>query len=279
MLIFHKIEDLQAFLNQNKKAIVGFIPTMGTLHDGHLSLIKKAKETCDLTICSIFINPIQFNKQEDLDNYPKNFEKDVVLLQSIKCDVLFNPSAEEMYPSKIEKEYDFGNLSTVMEGKHRPGHFNGVAIVIERFFQIINPDFAYFGEKDFQQLAIVKALTKMLGIKTKIIGGEIIREPSGLAMSSRNERLSIEEKEAAALINKVLKYISTHKNNYSIDELLDYYIKTINANLLLKTEYIEIVDSETLQPIKNWNESNAPIAFTAVNVGNIRLIDNMTIIN
>lgn len=279
MLIFEKIEHLQAFLKEKETKSIGFIPTMGTLHLGHLSLINKAKENGDLTICSIFINPIQFNKKEDLDNYPKNFNSDVKLLESVNCDVLFFPSVAEMYPNKIEKTFDFGSIATVMEGEHRPGHFNGVAIVIERFFDIINPDFAYFGEKDFQQLAIVKALTKQLGTKTKIIGGLIVREPSGLAMSSRNERLSSEEKQAASLISKLLKDVSLNKNSYSIEGLTRYFKEQIKMNKYLCTEYFQIADGNTLQPIKDWKDSDYPVAFTAVNVGSVRLIDNMTIIN
>lgn len=279
MIIFNTTEQLQAFLKENAKKTIGFVPTMGTLHLGHLSLIKKAKKKCDLVICSIFINPIQFNKQEDLDNYPKNFNADTQQLQEISCDVLFYPSVKEMYPTKVEKKFDFGALATVMEGEHRSGHFNGVAIVIERFFEIINPDFAYFGEKDFQQLAIIKVLTKQLGCKTKIISGKIIREISGLAMSSRNQRLNNEEKDAAADIYKTLCYVSAHKKDFSINKLKKYFKTKIDANPFLKLEYFEIADGNTLQPIKKWEESNYPVAFAAVNVGNVRLIDNMTIIN
>lgn len=279
MIIFNTAEQLQTFLKDNENKTIGFVPTMGTLHFGHLSLIKKAKKKCDLVICSIFINPIQFNKQEDLDNYPKNFDTDVEQLQGVNCDILFYPSVKEMYPTKIEKTFDFGTLATVMEGEHRPGHFNGVAIVIERFFQLINPNYAYFGEKDFQQLAIIKALTKQLCVKTKIIGSEIIREPSGLAMSSRNQRLSEEEKDAASEIYKALSYVSKHKTNFTIDELTIFFKNKLNANPFLNVEYFEIADGNSLQPIKNWEDSNYQVAFTAVNVGNVRLIDNMTIIN
>lgn len=279
MIIFNTAKQLQDFLNKNEYKTIGFVPTMGTLHLGHLSLIKKAQKECDIVICSIFINPIQFNKQEDLDNYPKNFDTDVAQLRKVNCDVLFHPSVKEMYPVKIEKTFDFGALATVMEGEHRPGHFNGVAIVIERFFEIINPDFAYFGEKDFQQLAIVKALTKQLGVKTKIIGVEIVRESSGLAMSSRNQRLSEKEKDAAAEIHTTLSYVSKHKTNFTIGELSAFFKAKIDANPFLKVEYFEIADGNTLQPLKNWQDSNYPVAFTAVNVGNVRLIDNITIIN
>ncbi len=279
MLIFKRVNDLQVFLEKNESKTIGFVPTMGTLHLGHLSLIKKAQKQCDIVVCSIFINPIQFNKKEDLDNYPKNLNSDIQQLESVKCAVLFCPSVDEMYPTKIERTFDFGGLENVMEGKHRPGHFNGVAIVIERFFKIITPDYAYFGEKDFQQLAVVRALTKQLGVKTRIIGGEIIRESSGLAMSSRNERLSEDEKKAAAEISRTLKYISENKKNHSVIELRHYFKTSMDSSLLLKLEYFDIADGNTLQSIKNWNESDYPVAFTAVNVGKVRLIDNMTIIN
>ena len=279
MLVISTIKDLQLFLKQQKGKALGFVPTMGALHQGHISLIELSKQKSDFTICSIFVNPIQFNKQNDFVNYPKTLETDLAQLKAANCDVVFCPSVEEMYPEKIEKEFDFGELATVMEGKHRPGHFNGVAIVIERFFEIINPDYAFFGEKDFQQLAVIKELTKQLGTKTKIVGAPIIREQSGLAMSSRNLRLTEPEINAAANISKQLKYIATNKSHYSPSELKTKYQNEIDSNPYLATEYIEIADGNTLEPILNWEDSKYPVVFTAVNVGAVRLIDNMTIIN
>ncbi len=279
MLIVNTIAELKAYLkNQNNKS-VGFVPTMGALHKGHVSLVELSQQKCDITICSIFVNPIQFNKQDDFTNYPKTLDSDLKYLEAAKCDVVFCPSAQEMYPNKMEKDFDFGILSSVMEGEHRPGHFNGVAIVIERFFEIINPDFAFFGEKDFQQLAIVKEVAKQIGAKTKIIGAPIIREKSGLAMSSRNLRLSEDEKIAAANISNELKYITLNKTAFNPQELKANYRDKIDANPFLKTEYIEIADGNTLLPVINWDDSDYPVVFTAVNVGEVRLIDNMTINN
>lgn len=279
MIIVNTIAELKSYLVEQNDKLIGFVPTMGALHKGHVSLIELSQKRCDITICSIFVNPIQFNKQNDFTNYPKTLDADINELKQINCDVVFCPTVQEMYPNKVEKFFDFGILSSVMEGEHRPGHFNGVAIVIERFFEIINPDFAFFGEKDFQQLAVVKELGKRIGAKTKIIGGAIIREDSGLAMSSRNQRLSEEQKNAAALISRALKFLVNNRNKQSVEQLKENFKNTINANSFLKTEYIEIADGKTLQPIKNWEDSNYQVAFTAVNVGEVRLIDNMTINN
>jgi len=279
MLVISTIKDLQLFLKQQKGKALGFVPTMGALHQGHISLIELSKQKSDFTICSIFVNPIQFNKQNDFVNYPKTLETDLAQLKAANCDVVFCPTVEEMYPEKVDKNFDFGELATVMEGKHRPGHFNGVAVVIERFLEILNPDFAFFGEKDFQQLAVVKELTKQIGAKTQIIGAPIVREESGLAMSSRNLRLSNQEIVAAADINKELKFITTNKANFTPQELKANYKNKIDANPFLITEYIEIADGNTLEAISEWEESDYPVAFTAVNVGDVRLIDNMTIIN
>lgn len=279
MLVVSTIKELRLFLQQLKDKSIGFVPTMGALHQGHISLIELSKQKSDITICSIFVNPIQFNKQNDFTNYPKTIETDLAQLKAANCDVVFCPTVDEMYPEKVDKNFDFGELATVMEGKHRLGHFNGVAIVIERFFEIINPDYAFFGEKDFQQLAIVKELTKQIGAKTQIIGAPIVREESGLAMSSRNLRLSNQEIVAAADINKELKFITTNKANFTPQELKANYKNKIDANPFLITEYIEIADGNTLKAISEWEESNYPVAFTAVNVGDVRLIDNMTIIN
>ena len=205
MLVFSQIVALQSFLKESAGKTIGFVPTMGALHQGHLSLIKASQDQSDITICSIFVNPIQFNKKEDLEGYPRHTEEDLEMLKSVNCEVVFVPSIEEMYPSAHQKQFDFGKLGEVMEGEHRPGHFNGVAIVIERFFNIIHPQFAFFGEKDFQQLAIIKELAKQLNSSTKIMGCPIFREENGVAMSSRNERLSNEERAQAKVIFESLR--------------------------------------------------------------------------
>lgn len=278
MLIYKSINELQQFLTKNKHKIIGFVPTMGALHQGHLSLIQASQQKTDVTICSIFVNPIQFNKQEDLDNYPRNVDTDILKLESVNCDMLFLPSVDEIYPDRKYTNYDFGSLAEVMEGEHRPGHFNGVANVIERFFAIIQPNYAFFGEKDFQQLAIVKALTKQLEIKTEIVGCPILREKSGLAMSSRNERLTEQQKNDAAIIFTALNDIRLNYQSHNIAEHKKYFSDSISSKNM-KIEYIEFADGNSLKPIKNFNETNYCVVFIAVHVGNVRLIDNVTIFN
>jgi len=277
MLIFDKIESLQLFLKKSKGKTIGFVPTMGALHEGHLSLIQASKEKTDITICSVFVNPAQFNKVEDLEKYPRNIEKDVGMLEQKGCDLLFFPTVDEMYPVPPTKQYDFGDLGVVMEGKHRPGHFNGVGLVIERFFEIIHPDYAFFGEKDFQQLAVIRELVRQLNSSTVIVGCPIYREKSGLAMSSRNERLSEKEKEDAQAIFKALEHVKKKSTNSTIAELKQYFFNTLNQYQNFEVEYFSVADGNTLQPITNWGESDYCVAFTAVNVGSVRLIDNMTI--
>ncbi len=279
MLVVEDIKALQDCLKQSNGKTIGFVPTMGALHRGHVRLVELAKQKCDIVVCSIFVNPVQFNKESDFVNYPNTFNEDIKMLEDAQCDLVFSPSAKEMYPSEPKTGIDFGSLGEVMEGEHRPGHFRGVGIVIERFFELINPDFAYFGEKDFQQLAVIKFLTKKLNLKTKIVGVPTVREKSGLAMSSRNLRLSEAEKAAAAAISEALKYVSENKKNHSIEELAEYFKLTINQKEHLELEYFEIADMTTLKPIKNWTDSVSAVACTAVIVGPVRLIDNMTIIN
>ena len=278
MLVVERIADLQAFLNEKENLSIGFVATMGALHEGHLSLIDISKKQNDITVCSIFVNPTQFNNQEDLINYPKNRALDIQLLEKSPCDVLFIPSVEEIYPQPENIVFDFGPLSNVMEGVHRPGHFSAVAVVVKRFFEIIQPSIAYFGEKDFQQLAVIRALVEQLKLPIKIVGCPIVREKNGLAMSSRNQRLSEEEKQKAGIIFKALNDL---KNNHKHDTLLRLKEKAVAAithDATVQLEYLEIADGQTLQPIKDWSETNYPVAFVAVKIGPVRLIDNMTII-
>lgn len=276
MLIYKSVNELQQFLTENKHKTIGFVPTMGALHQGHLSLIQASQRKTNITVCSIFVNPIQFNKQEDLDNYPRNVDVDVLKLESVNCDILFLPSVEEVYPNNNYRSFEFGSLAEVMEGEHRSGHFNGVANVIERFFDIIHPDYAFFGEKDFQQLAIVKALTKQLALKTEIVSCPILRENSGLAMSSRNERLTVEQKNDAATIFETLTFIKKNYLKHTIAEHKSYFAKKIVAKNM-ELEYIEFADGNSLQLIQNFNETKYCVVFIAVHVGKVRLIDNVTI--
>lgn len=279
MQVFNTVNEIQNYLNQKNFDSVGFVPTMGALHTAHISLIEKSKDENELTICSIFVNPKQFNKKEDLLKYPRNLDLDIEKLKVTQCDVLFVPSVEEMYPSDADKEFDFGMLSKVMEAEHRPGHFNGVATVIDRFFNILKPSRAYFGEKDYQQLAVIKALVKQLNSSVEIIGCPIYREKNGLAMSSRNEHLSQDEKEEASNICRTLQYVSKHKKTHTVKELKSYFSTQINQHSLFETEYFEIANADTLEPVSNWEDAENFIAFTAINVNGVRLIDNMTIIN
>ncbi len=278
MQVFETVKEVQGYLDNQKTKTTGFVATMGALHQAHISLVDISKDENDLTICSIFVNPKQFNKKEDLVKYPRNAAADLEMLRVAKCDAVFIPSVEEMYPQKVEKEFHFGGLSDVMEAEHRPGHFNGVGIVIERFFEILNPTNAYFGEKDYQQLAVIKSLAKQINSPVNIIGCPIFRAENGLAMSSRNERLTAQEQEEASAISTALKYVCEHKN-IPVKALKTYFLNEMEQHKSFETEYFEIADEATLQPVTEWGSAEKYIAFTAVNVRGVRLIDNMTIIN
>lgn len=283
MLVFKTVRELQHFLSSVTPNSIGFVPTMGALHHGHLSLINKAVIENNVVVCSIFVNPTQFNNKEDLEKYPRNTEQDLALIKnafSASADnslVIFLPEVTEIYPTKIEKSYDFGNLSLVMEAQHRPGHFDGVAMVLERFFDIIKPTKAYFGEKDFQQLAVVRNLAKQLSLSIEIIGCPIVREANGLAMSSRNERLTLEQKEQAANIYKFLQNAKEQAKTHTIDEVKNNFIESIKNIPALQLEYLEIADGNTLLSINDWSKTSYCVVFLAVFVGNVRLIDNVTL--
>lgn len=281
MLIFKTVVELQQFLLSCANKTIGFVPTMGALHQGHISLMAKAIEENDLMVCSIFVNPTQFNNKEDLEKYPRHTDKDIALIQHAFTDdaklIIFLPDVTEIYPNTIEKNYDFGNLSLVMEAQHRPGHFDGVGMVLERFFDIIKPTKAYFGEKDFQQLAVVRNLVKQLKLPVQIIGCPIVREVNGLAMSSRNERLTTEQKEQAANIYKFLENTKQQAKTLTMNEVKNNFIRSIKNIPALQLEYFEIADGNTLLSINKWEETSYCVAFVAVFVGNVRLIDNVTL--
>ncbi len=278
---FSKISDNTSFIKQLKEEgkTIGFVPTMGALHKGHLALMRKAKAENDVLVVSIFINPIQFNNKSDLDKYPRVMDDDIKLLEQIRCDVLFSPSVSEMYPEPVTKEYDFGLLGRVMEGANRPGHFNGVAIAVKRLFDICIPDKAYFGEKDFQQLAIVNKLVKIEGIDVEIIACPIVRENDGLAMSSRNMRLNEKQRKLAPFIFETLKSakeIAVGKNVYDIKQWVEkQFVNKEEFDL----EYFEISETVDLQPINNWSDAKTAMGFIVVNMGSVRLIDNIRIFN
>ena len=274
---FSYIADIKEFIAKEKNdgKSVGFVPTMGALHDGHFSLVKNSVNENDLTIISIFINPIQFNNKEDLKNYPRKIEKDIEGLQKFRVDGVFIPDEKEMYPEPDYTEYDFGLLDKVMEGKYREGHFRGVAVVVKKLFEIVQPDKAYFGEKDFQQLVVIKELVRQLKLPIEIISCPILREYDGLAMSSRNQLLSVEQRKNAAYISKILFDSQKKVPELSVDILKQWVIRQVNENPVLEVEYFEIVNDTDLQPIKNWNDVFSTHGCIAVKVGKVRLIDNI----
>jgi pantoate--beta-alanine ligase len=256
---------------------LGFVPTMGALHDGHLSLISRSINENPFTAVSIFVNPTQFNEVNDFNQYPRNLETDLEIMASFPIDLIFTPGASEIYPEPDTRVFDFGGLDKTMEGLHRPGHFNGVAQVVSRLFDIIQPDRAYFGEKDFQQLAILRAMVRQLGTPVEIIPCPIIRESDGLAMSSRNKLLTPEQRKAATGISKALYRARDLAGSLPVDKLQEKIIRLLNNQPLIKVEYFMIVNGENLEPVKNWTEPGAKIGCIAVQLGKVRLIDNINI--
>jgi len=277
--VFNYIADLQSFLKAKRDSglTVGLVPTMGALHEGHLSLIRRAKKENDVVVASVFVNPVQFNNPVDLEKYPRTPEKDVALLESAGCDAVFMPSVEEMYPTKVEDHYDFGTIEHVMEGACRPGHFNGVAIVVRKLFEIVEPNRAYFGEKDFQQQAIIRKLVKDYNLKLEIVPCDIVREKDGLAMSSRNMRLSAEERAIAPLIYKVLRETVANVETMSPAEMKALALKKYADIKQFDVEYVEIADETTLQTVTDWKDSEHARIFVALQLGPVRLIDNLRI--
>lgn len=269
------ISHLANFRKQNPDAKIGFVPTMGALHQGHISLIAKAKEENQLVVCSIFVNPTQFNDPKDLERYPRTAEADSKLLTENGCDILYFPSVSDIYPKGLNEsfEMDFGGIDKVMEGAHRPGHFKGVAQVVDRFFQIVQPDRAYFGQKDFQQVAVIRQLVKEKNHSIEIVPCSTLRSAEGLALSSRNMLLSTEEKEQALIIYKTLlfgqKWIKETADLNNLKEKMTVFFKSGKLEL----EYLELANPENLQPVKSTDD---PVhCFVAAFCGKVRLIDNM----
>lgn len=262
---------------ENPKTILGFVPTMGALHAGHISLIKTAKSVSDKVICSIFVNPTQFNDPKDLERYPRTLESDQTLLEQNGCDYLFVPSVNEVYPNGMDAPYsiDFEGVDSYMEGKFRPGHFKGVAMVVERLFDLVQPDIAFFGRKDFQQVAIIKQMVKVRHLKVKINVVETLRSQDGLALSSRNALLSDQEKIDALIVFKTLSIAKEWTKSVTSTEILKSKLIEFFNSGKLKLEYLEIVDDLTLKPIDNIQE-NCTCCIAAF-CGNVRLIDNMAL--
>lgn len=280
MKIFSTIEDIKNFVHTQKlnNHKIGFVPTMGALHNGHLSLVKTAVSENDVVVVSVFVNPTQFNDKKDFDVYPRNQEADAELLKNAGVTALFAPTADSFYtPEEMKStfQFDFNGLDKVMEGKYRPGHFNGVVQVVSKLFSIVNPDNAYFGEKDFQQLAIIRYMVKKMGFNINIVGCPIVREESGLALSSRNALLTEDQKRLASNIYKVLKESTTFYHMTSVAELKDATIKAIEQHDGLKVEYFEIVDAVSLLPINKWDDADSVVGCITVFCGKVRLIDNI----
>ncbi|WP_099463229.1 MULTISPECIES: pantoate--beta-alanine ligase [Parabacteroides] len=277
MKIVNSIKELKQFLagERQENRQIGLVPTMGALHEGHLSLVKHCVEENEICVVSIFVNPTQFNDKRDLETYPRTLEKDCALLEPTGCKYVFAPTVEEMYPEPDNRIFDFGTVSQVMEGAKRPGHFNGVAQIVSKLFYAVEPDNAYFGEKDFQQIAVIRAMVKQLNIPVKIKDCPIIREADGLALSSRNTRLTPELRQKAPLIARTLKESTTFASAKSVQEVIGYVVKTINSDPDMEVEYYEIVDGNTLESIKNWSDTNFPVGCITVYCGEVRLIDNI----
>lgn len=278
MKVFSEKQALKAFLSQLKaqNKTIGFVPTMGALHLGHLSLVKEAKKRNDIAVVSIFVNPTQFNNQEDLKKYPKTLHKDTDLLEKANCDVLFCPSVEEMYAKNvISEEFNFDGLEHQMEGKFRKGHFNGVGTIVKHLFEIIEPQRAYFGQKDFQQLQIVKNMVKKHNLPVKVKGCAIFREEDGLAMSSRNIRLTPTERKAAPFIYKVLKKVKKKFKTETTESITNWVEQKFKKHPILKLEYFTIADEKSLKTAKTIDSDKKYRAFIAVFAGDIRLIDNI----
>ena len=279
MKVFNKIVDLQSELDQCRKEgkEIGLVPTMGALHEGHASWVKRIVKENGATVVSVFLNPTQFNDKGDLDRYPRTLDADCKLVEACGADYVFAPSVEEVYPTPDTRHFEFPPVSTVMEGAKRPGHFNGVCQVVSRLFDIVNPTRAYFGEKDWQQIAVIKQLVKFMGSSVKIVECPIIRDEDGLAKSSRNTLLAADERAIAPAIFKALKASVEYAKDHSVKETHDKVVNEINAVEGLEVEYFQIVDGDSLQDVASWDESDYVVGCITVYCGKtpIRLIDHI----
>ena len=275
MKVVNTVAELNAALAPLKREGVGFVPTMGALHAGHRSLVERARRENDTVVVSVFVNPTQFNDKNDLKNYPRTPEADCAILEAAGADIVFMPTVEVIYPEPDTRQFDFGMVDKVMEGATRPGHFNGVAQVVSRLFALVNPARAYFGEKDFQQIAVIKAMIEQLAIDVEIVECAIVRGEDGLALSSRNELLTPEHRAAAPHIYATISQCASKMESMSPTELTKWVVSTIDENPLLKTIYFEAVDARTMQRVEKWSDSERIQGCCAVQAGNSRLIDNI----
>lgn len=279
MTICGTIVEVSRLLEEYRKQgeVLGFVPTMGALHEGHLSLLAESKKQCSISICSIFVNPTQFNDKKDLERYPRMPEKDCEMLEKAGCDVVFMPDVKEMYPEPDTRIFDFGTLDKVLDGAHRPGHFNGVGQVVSKLFDIIKPHRAFFGLKDYQQVLIIKNLVKQLHLPVEIVACPILREADGLAMSSRNMLLSPEERKAASLIPKLMQESKELSGKLPLGEIKNKLLEEIKTEPLLKADYIEFCNADTLESISEIKQAEKIICLAAIFSGKIRLIDNIAL--
>ena len=277
MKIVKGINELKGYLVDSKRngKRIGLVPTMGALHKGHLSLVERCVRENDICVVSVFVNPTQFNDKHDLETYPRTLEADCALLESAGCDFVFAPSVAEMYPEPDTRTFAFGTVMQVMEGAKRPGHFHGVAQVVSKLFYIVEPDNAYFGEKDFQQIAVIRAMVKQLQIPVQINACPIVREADGLALSSRNTRLTPALRQKAPLIARTLQESKALAATKSVREVIDYVVNTLNADPDLEVEYYEIVDGDSLVSIQDWKDTSYAVGCVTVYCGEVRLIDNI----
>lgn len=277
MKVIYTAGELKTALTELKKQgkQVGFVPTMGALHEGHASLVKRSAGENAVTVVSVFVNPTQFNDRNDLEKYPRTLDADCRLLEVCGATLVFAPSVEEIYPEPDTRQFDYAPLDTVMEGKFRPGHFNGVCQVVSRLFDIVQPDRAYFGEKDFQQLAIIREMVRRMNYALEIVGCPIVREADGLAMSSRNTRLSPEERTNALRISETLFRSVEYARSHTLAETRKMVEDAISCAPGLRLEYFELVDGNTLQPVSAWEETTYPVGCITVFCGEVRLIDNV----
>ncbi|RKT50124.1 pantoate--beta-alanine ligase [Coprobacter fastidiosus] len=277
MEVVTKIADLQKKIAEIRTngGTVGLVPTMGALHNGHLELVKRCVAENSICVVSVFVNPTQFNDKNDLLHYPRTLDADCKLLESAGCAIAFAPEVEEMYPVEDTRVFNLGAVAEVMEGKYRPGHFNGVAQIVSKLFDAVQPDRAYFGEKDFQQIAVIRSMVKLLNYPVEIVACPIVREDDGMALSSRNLRLTPEQRKNAVSISQTLFKSRTFAEQHSVAETIDYVVNTLNSVTDLDVEYFEIVNGNTLLSVNDWSDSDYIVGCITVYCGEVRLIDNI----
>lgn len=277
MRVVKTISELKSLISGYKQEnkTVGLVPTMGALHAGHKSLVDRARKENDIVVVSVFVNPTQFNNKQDLATYPRTEERDCALLEAAECDVVFMPAVEEVYPEPDNRQFDLGAVAEVMEGAHRPGHFNGVAQIVSKLFGFVEPDRAYFGEKDFQQIAVIRKMVQLEGFKLQIVACPIKREDDGLALSSRNVRLTAEQRQLAPNIYRVLKESCNFAKSHTVAETEKFVVDSLNALPQMEVEYYSIVDALTMQPVSDWADADSITGCITVYCGEVRLIDNI----